>query len=362
MSRTVIYTGDIFRLQRRGGITRYFLEVMRRLARPFEVAAGLHQSAVLDTAAVPARAAIRLGAFVGSRRLRELPNRLLDRALVGGRRGVIVHPTYYRDPRGLPSGEPVVATVFDMAHERLPGFFARRWWSSPDPARAKAALCARADAIVCISQSTRNDLAELIPAAVAKARVIPCGAPSWEGVAAEPIPGVRAPFLLWVGERRGYKNFDRALEAWARAAHGTMLVCVGGGALDADERARIARLGREHRVLQVACPDGQLRWAYQNASCLLYLSLYEGFGIPLAEAMTLGCPLVASDIAVFREVAGEVAIYVDPSDVESIAAGLEQVLAVGRTAERSRSLADQVARFSWDDCAAAHEALYRELE
>jgi glycosyltransferase involved in cell wall biosynthesis len=170
--------------------------------------------------------------------------------------------------------------------------------------------------------------------------------------------------LLWVGERAGYKNFDTTVRAWAacRQARGTMLLCIGGGPLDRNERRMLALLGAGDRVVQLACPDPQLRWAYEHAAGLLYLSLWEGFGIPIAEAMTLGCPVVASDRAALREVAGESAIYVDPSSLECITAAIARCLTEGRSDERARALASRVARFSWDDCAAAHEALYRELE
>lgn len=362
MTRPVVFTGDIFRLQSRGGISRYFLEVMARLSRPLEVVAGVHQSRVLPAVPVAARAALRLPGFAGSGRLRGLPNYVIDRLLVRGRRNVIVHPTYYREPASLPRSEPVVATVYDMAHERLPALFDRRWWSAPDPARHKAALCARADAVVCISEATRQDLVELLGTDPKKIRVIRCGAPTWTGLGAEPIAGIDAPFFLWVGERAGYKNFDATLRAWAacREAAGTLLLCIGGGPLGTAEQRPLAGLDR--RVLQIACPDAQLKWAYENALGLLYTSLWEGFGIPVAEAMTLGCPVVASDLAALREVAGDAAFYVDPTDPESIGCGIARCLAEGRTSAGGRARALRSSQFSWDDCAAAHERLYRELE
>ena len=359
MSRTVVFTGDIFRLQPRGGISRYFLEVISRLSRPLEVIAGIHQSRVLASAPVPMRAALPMPGFTGSRMLRALPNRMIDLLLVGGRRDVIVHPTYYRSPEGLPRRAPLVATVYDMAHERMPEWFRRHWWSAPDPARHKAALCARADRVVCISETTRRDLVELVGTDARKIGVIRCGVPDWARVPAERIAGVDAPFFLWVGERAGYKNFDRTLGAWAACpeAAQTMLLCVGGGPLNSSERRRIDPLDR--RVLQVACPDSQLKWAYENAAGLLYTSLWEGFGIPVVEALSLGCPVVASNLPVLREVAGEAALYVDPLDPSRIRGGIAQCLTEGRA---GRASGFSAAPFSWDDCAAAHERLYRELE
>jgi glycosyltransferase involved in cell wall biosynthesis len=189
--------------------------------------------------------------------------------------------------------------------------------------------------------------------------VIHCGATDWSGIEAEEVPGLarEAPFFLWVGERHTYKNFAATLEAWGRsaAAAATSLLCVGGGPLRASERLA-------NRVRQVTLRDAELKWAYQHAAGLLYTSRCEGFGLPLVEAMSLGCPVVASNASSMPEVAGDEAIYVDPGDRESIRMGVERCLAAGRDAEMETRLRARAARFSWDRCAEAHEALYRELD
>ncbi|HEY2955099.1 MAG TPA: glycosyltransferase family 1 protein [Candidatus Eisenbacteria bacterium] len=363
MTRPVLYTGDIFRLQARGGISRYFVEVIRRLERPARVLAGLHQSAMLGALGSRVTRALYLPGGRGSARLRALVNRGVDAALPAAGGGIL-HPTYYRDPERLPLRAPVVATVHDMAHERLPQHFRRPWWKARDPAGWKAALCARADLIVCVSESTRRDLVELLDVPASKTRVIHHGSLDWSGIRAAPIAGLERPFLLWVGERQGYKNFERTLRAWAgsRAAAGTALLCAGGGALGGAERDSIARAGAAGRVLQRDCGDAELRWAYEHAAGLLYTSLCEGFGLPILEAMALGCPVVAAQASSLPEVGGEAALYVDPTDEAAIAAGIERCLSEGRAAPRAALLAAQAARFTWEAAAAAHERLYRELD
>jgi glycosyltransferase involved in cell wall biosynthesis len=109
-------------------------------------------------------------------------------------------------------------------------------------------------------------------------------------------------------------------------------------------------------------PDSQLKWAYQNALALLYTSQCEGFGLPIVEAMALECPVVASGTSSMPEVAGDAATYVDPTDTDSIRTGLEQVLALGRDDALRARLRNRAAVFSWERCAEAHEALYRELD
>ncbi len=361
--KTVLYTGDIFRLQPRGGITRIFVEVMKRLARPHRVLAGFHVSPAL--AEVPGAPPARpQPAVPGAPRLRALANAWVDRALPRESANAILHPTYYRDPAALPARVPLVATVYDLTHERYPELFRRPWWSAPDPARWKAALCRRADLVVCISQHTRDDVVERLGIPCAKTRVIHCGAPDWSDVAPRAIAALDAPFLLWVGERHTYKNFDATLRAWAgcAAARDTALLCAGGPPFSATEHETLERLGVAARVRRQPLTEGELRWAYEHAAALLYTSRWEGFGIPVLEAMSLGTPVLAANAGAIPEVAGGEAILVDSGDPEALREGIAWVLREGRSADAARRRIAHAARFTWDDTAAKHEALYRELD
>ena len=361
--KPVIFTGDIFRLQPRGGITRIFVEVMKRLERPHRVIAGFHVSPALAEMGRTA-GPWRTPEFPGAPRVRALANRVVDRALRRAAGAAILHPTYYRDPEGLPSRAPLVVTVYDMTHERFPDLFRRPWWSAADPARWKAALCRRADVVVCISEVTRIDLVERIGIPCSRTRVIHCGAPDWSGVAARPIAGVSAPFLLWVGERHTYKNFDATLRAWSecREARDTRLLCAGGAPFTAAELATIERLGVAGRVQRRRLGEDEIRWAYEHAAGLLYPSRWEGFGIPVLEAMSFGTPVVAANAGAIPEVAGDEAILVDPDDAESLREGIARCLREGRDPAAALRRIARAARFTWDEAAAKHDAVYRELD
>ena len=362
-ARPVLYTGDIFRLQARGGISRYFQELIPRLQRRTRIVAGLHQSPAIRDRVIRAEAARFMPAFRLSPRPRALFNEWIDSVRLRAGSGEILHPTYYRDPARLP-GWPLVLTVYDMAHERFPALFRRQWWNSEDPARWKQPLVARADRIICISESTRRDLIELLEVDERKTQVIHCGTTDWSTVTAEEIPGPSRPFFLWVGERHTYKNFAATLAAWAttKAADATSILCVGGGALRPAEGEFASTLGVSDRVRQMTLRDSQLKWAYEHAVGLLYTSRCEGFGLPLVEAMSLRCPVITSNSSSMPEVAGEAAIYVDPVVPESIREGIERCLTAGQDASMRERLKARAALFSWEACARAHEALYRELD
>ncbi len=360
--RPVFYTGDIFRAQERGGITRVFVEVARRLTRPVVVIAGFHRSREIADLGACVRHAWPRPGFRGSRLLFGPLDRLVD-AWALPRSGAILHPTYYRPPGSLPAGVPWVVTVHDMAHERFPDLFRPPWWRR-DPAVFKLALCARAARIVCYSESTRRDLAKALPAAAGKTRVIPLAGRTWDGVPSRGVPAVARPFVLWVGERHGYKNWARTMEALARSSSGGAIgvLCAGGGPFRPGEQEHLRRLGLEGRAAQRGLSEPELRWAYENAAALLYTSLWEGFGLPVLEALALGCPVLGSDRASLSEVGGEVVTYADPEDPEALRHGIELVLAQARTPERVASRRAQASRFSWDATARAYEQVYRDLD
>ncbi len=129
-----------------------------------------------------------------------------------------------------------------------------------------------------------------------------------------PAGSVREPYLLYVGSRAGYKNFGLLLEAFSRSglAGDYRLLAVGGGPFTPAEQARITslKLGRSVAVIPKA-DDGTLARAYRDAALFVYPSLYEGFGFPPLEAMSLGCPVLVNQTSSLPEICGDAAFYFD---------------------------------------------------
>src|SRR5258706_1095736 len=184
--------------------------------------------------------------------------------------------------------------------------------------------------------------------------------------AAADATGDIRPFLLYVGDRRGYKNFLGLVQAYAASPwlrDNFRITCFGGGNFSPSERETFAalRLGDAH-IRQIAGGDERLARLYRNAAVFIYPSIYEGFGIPLLEAMSLDCPIACSRSSSIPEVAGDAGEYFDPTDLDSIRHALENVL---QSAHRRQELVAlgrlQRQRFSWERCARETLRGYREL-
>lgn len=229
---------------------------------------------------------------------------------------------------------------------------------------------ARADHVVAVSAATRQDLIELYQTPPEKISVL------YHGVTAEFQPvedplrlsAVRQkyglgdrPFVLSVGTLQPRKNFRRLIQAFARVDQAYALVIAGSkGWGYQDIFNEIKCFGLERRVhLPGFVTDADLPTLYSAATLFIYPSLYEGFGLPLLEAMACGTPVIASNRSALPEVVGQAGLLVDPVEVEAITGAISTVLAdealQQRLAEAGRR---QATRFSWDTMAAALVDIY----
>lgn len=220
----------------------------------------------------------------------------------------------------------------------------------------------RAGAFDCISQATADDLVARFPATRGRTTTIPLAADARFTPDGERADVDGRPYVLGVATLEPRKNMPRLVEAFAalpdEVRGDRVLALAGTLGWETDETLAAARRHADVVRLLGFVPDADLPALYRGADLFAYPSLYEGFGLPVLEAMRSGTPVLTSRVSSLPEVAGEAAVYVDPLDTSDIAAGLTSALTdVGL---RERLAADGLARaqrFSWERCAAETVAL-----
>lgn len=365
----VLFDDEIFSTQLEGGVSRYFTHLVEELPAagvtpllPFRLTCNRHLGQSRAFAGwQPPR-------FPGSRRMIRAINRRDSLAALDRGQFEIWHASWYDGTalahvRTQPA-KRVVATVYDMTPEVMPEAIVAGF---DNPHAGKLAMVEAADLVVAISAATKADLLRFSPVPADRVRVVHLGVGErllWRPALGRP-EGLPDRFLLFVGKRGGYKNFDGvapALAALLAATPDLHLVCVGGGSLAVAESAPFQAVGAQDRVRQIQADDGTLAWCYAHAAAFLFPSRYEGFGLPILEAFINRCPAVLAERSCFPEIGGEAALYFDPDRPEALVDQLGRLLA---TPEERRRLGDAGALrardFSWRRTAAAHADLYREL-
>ena len=244
--------------------------------------------------------------------------------------------------------KPAVTSVLDVQHEVHPEFFSR---AELTYRRAVYGWTVRrSQLVVTISEHAKEALVERLGLPAEKVRVVYLAV---DHDRFKPGAEEREPFLLYPANRWPHKNHARLFEAFAqvRLAHPELrLVLTGSGhAADAPDGVEVA--GR--------VPGDELVSLYRRAACVVFPSLYEGFGQPPLEALACATPVACSDIPPLREVCGDAAVFFDPHDPEAIAAGIEQALV--RRDELAAAGPPRAARFTWSENARRHEDIYREV-
>jgi glycosyltransferase involved in cell wall biosynthesis len=246
---------------------------------------------------------------------------------------------------------PVLREDYDQRVEQIPGW---------------------ADHIAFISQASRDDYALIDPRVSERSSVKSLGvdhATFWASIV--PVRSTSSPYVLLVGGGDPRKNMDQAIVAFASTTNDHValsklrLQVVGTG--DDQNRRRLMDVAKSHGVsdrvvLHKWVDDRHLAQLYRQSSCLFFPSLYEGFGLPIIEAMACGVPTVVSDRPEFRECAGSLAYFCDPKDIESMARALQDALTneTRNNADRA-SIVSHARQFDWAKSAAEYCDLFDEL-
>lgn len=323
----------IFKLQKYGGVTEYWQELTSRLC----MINGLE-----------------ITRSMGSKFSRSFP--LVSNA-------DIFHSSHFRSC--LSRKTKIVSTVHDLNYEL--GYVESSVLGIQLNKYERERSYKQASALVCISENTKFELLSVYPNLqdYAKLHVIYHGCNR-----TKPDPSLaaelksRPPYILFVGGRKGYKNFRKFIEAFRGSscfANGFQVLCTGAQ-FDKDEQQFISSLGLSAYVHVVGnVGRAQLGALYENAFCLAYPSIREGFGMPLIEAMQYHCPILAIKTSCIPEIVGNAAMLLEDDSTDEFHFALHALFDENTrnkliTAGSLRSL-----DFSWDRCARAHLDVYREV-
>jgi glycosyltransferase involved in cell wall biosynthesis len=277
---------------------------------------------------------------------------------------LILHPTYYDDyyldSIKENSRVKMVLTIYDLIHEKFNGYF----FHDDLVLRNRFKLMNRADKIIAISQSTKNDIMDIYGIPTEKIQVIHLAGEITAHRHFEVLPYFKN-YILYVGDRWSYKNFPNFLRSVTPLIkkYKCLIVCAGSQMFSKEEIQLMDELGIRGKVVHHRfADDHELASIYANARLFVFPSLYEGFGIPLLEAMSQGCPVVCSNTSSFSEVVGNAAELFDPWDLESMTHSIKKVFESDSLRKkmvddgRKRSKA-----FSWEKCGKEHVQVYGEL-
>ncbi len=366
----ILFDHQAFSLQNTGGITRSFYELVRHLSQ----VDGVHPETLLgfSSTAWPMREASRPNGklmhwgkrvFSGGMPTYALNELLLNPVALCRGPFDLYHNTLYRFMPGV-RARRYIATHHDCVQERFPELF-------PDAARiiaAKRKMFRKADRVLCVSESSRADLESFYGVEPGRCTVIYNGVSPMirsEDGAVELARAIAQPFLLYVGIRASYKNFDGFLKAFAHSGLQSTyrLLVLGGGAFSHHEHRLVRALSLEDRIVSVPfASPGLLAEAYAQTRLLVYPSFYEGFGLPPLEAMQSGTPVLVAASPATTEVCGDAALYFDPQSPEDF---IHQLKAALQDEPARRDMVakglEHVRKYRWDATVEQTLQVYRSL-
>jgi len=365
----IIFDHQVFSLQNAGGASRYFIELIRYLCDQSlletHLLLGLTNTLSgiedLDREKVTSLS-IRTSLPPGM--IRYFTNEILSN-IAAPWKGTfnIYHSTYYRFIPFIRFNN-LVATHHDCVQESLPSLF-------PDARKiiaAKQRLYRKADAIICVSEASQRDLFKFYDVDPGKVRVIYHGLSNLipTDLALGEIRQIRSrPYLLYVGSRFAYKNFNGFVNAFyhSNLQKDFDLLVIGGGQPTLEEKRLITSFNMNRCVRFIPyATDHLLAAAYSLAHLFVYPSLFEGFGFPPLEAMSLRCPVLVANTSSLPEICKHGALYFEPKNEESLIYALKS--ATSDTSLRCMLISngrEVASEYNWKKCGDKTLKLYHQL-
>jgi len=355
----VFFDYTIFTLQRFGGISNYIINLAKNFSEQVDpsVVSLFYKNHYLKNSNLAGKLFFykKVGSLI---KYINKANKMYFNYQLKNKKPDIIHLTYFNDENFYTTRSRTVITEYDLIKEK---FYNEKF---RDQIKYKKKLFEKVDQIICISNNTKTDLQQEYSIEASKISVVHL-AVSRDKSFRERSLNIR-PFILYVGSRQRYKNFINAIKAYARSSKlksNFDFVCFGGGKFLRDEE----NIFRDHsidrnRIHYFEGDELDLNYFYHKAQIFIFPSLYEGFGLPLLEAMNMECPVICSNTSCFSEIVNDAAILFDPTDIESLQFKMEKLvydeqLLLNLKIKGNKNLN----KYSWKKCADETEQLYQKI-
>ena len=362
----IIFDYKIFYQQKYGGISNYFYNLSKELSKlneEIKFISPIHKNNYLNLIKKKNKKGIYIK-FLPSLgiKLYESLNHIISNNIINSLKPDIIHETYY-SKKNYKNNVKIVCTVYDMINEVFPNYSKK----SSEITNMKLETVNRADRIFCISKKTKDDLIKFFNVDDKKIQVTYLSS-SYEGFKYQKIKKKEfEDCLLFVGSRHGYKNFENFIKAYSnlKFLQNNFRIIFFGGEKPGKYEFDILKKNnvKKNKILFYTDNDYDLSYIYSNVLALVYPSLYEGFGIPILEAMSLGCPVVSSDGGALKEIGGEGINYFNPMNIDDISYKIEMTLNSSNSVNKIIDYGlNRSKQFSWKKCAEQTLKVYNSLQ
>jgi len=364
----ILYDHQIFSIQKYGGASRYFCELLKNLPREnWETTTLFSNNEYLKFADLfPYHDFLPKGNFRRKSFIMNTLNKPYSLYKLKQEQYDIFHQTHFETYCLKAIGSKKMVTTFhDMNHVKFADLYkhnllkGKSWMET-----VQKKSIARADKIIAISQNTKNDLINIWNINPEKIVVIYHGVDKKRIVDLDKKRIIDNPYILYVGEREGFKNFDSLAKAFSILSQEypeLKLVCTGQRFSDY-EKTKLKDLKILMKTVQISADEQTMAKLYRDAEIFVFPSLSEGFGMPILEAMVYDCPVALSNTSCLPEIAQNAGVYFDPYKVEDIVDKIKQIIVNPTLRDEKISLGkERLNHFSWEKTATEHLELYRSL-
>ena len=362
----IYYDYQVFFIQKYGGVSKYFINLSNQLKEKHNVKiiSPIYTNYYLKNFdSNTAKKIIYLSKiYKNTRTLSRIINNYYTKIYCLINRPDIFHFTFYSDKIYLKKKFPFIITVYDLIHE----IYAKKF-DYTGHSRLRLEYLNNADKIICISNNTKKDLLKFYNIDEKKISVIYLGFDKSKNFKTTEENLVRDPFLLYVGDRTKYKNFKNFISAFSKSSKlkkDFKVICFGSNKFSLDEINFFNSLNlKKNQVIHISGTDEELNFIYSRAHAFIFPSLYEGFGLPLLEAMNMGCPVICSNTSSFPEVIDGGAETFDPTKEDDIVYKIEKVVYSDENIQKLKLKSKEILeKFSWEKCASETLEVYKKLK